>query len=84
MSFMETFNQEKIPFLPVLSSKRSEDELSEGQQQMREEWDRVISQVSGISRSPHYQHEHVGWMERPNSTPGTHTGKSGEMVLYLE
>ncbi|NXR35709.1 SYNE2 protein, partial [Zosterops hypoxanthus] len=46
MSFMETFNQEKIPFLPVLSSKRSEDELSEGQQQMREEWDRVISQIN--------------------------------------
>ncbi|NXE90290.1 SYNE2 protein, partial [Menura novaehollandiae] len=46
MSFMETFNQEKNPFLPVLSSKRSEAELSEGQQQMREEWDKVISQIN--------------------------------------
>ncbi|NXS15525.1 SYNE2 protein, partial [Mystacornis crossleyi] len=46
MSFMETFNQEKIPFLPVLSSKRGEAELSEGQQQMREEWDKVISQIN--------------------------------------
>ncbi|OWK58801.1 Nesprin-2 [Lonchura striata] len=46
MSFMETFNQEKIPFLPVLSSKRGEAELSEGQQQMREEWDTVISQMN--------------------------------------
>lgn len=52
---METFNQEKTPFLPVLSSKRAEAELSEGQQQMREEWDKVISQVRGISHSPHYQ-----------------------------
>ncbi|KAI1237534.1 Nesprin-2, partial [Lamprotornis superbus] len=46
MSFMETFNQEKIPFLPVLSSKRGEAELSGGQQQMREEWDKVISQIN--------------------------------------
>ncbi|XP_064278968.1 nesprin-2 isoform X2 [Passer domesticus] len=46
MSFMEAFNQEKIPFLPVLSSKRSEAELSEGQQQMREEWDKVMSQIN--------------------------------------
>ncbi|KAM7109858.1 nesprin-2 [Ciconia maguari] len=46
MSFMEAFNQEKKPFLPVLSSKRSEAELCEGQQQMREEWDKVISQIN--------------------------------------
>ncbi|XP_009990126.1 PREDICTED: nesprin-2-like, partial [Tauraco erythrolophus] len=46
MSFMEAFNQEKKPFLPVLSSKRSEAELSEGQQQMREEWDKLISQIN--------------------------------------
>ncbi|NXX79168.1 SYNE2 protein, partial [Urocolius indicus] len=46
MSFMETFNQEKKPFLPVLTSKRNEAELSEGQQQMREEWDKLISQIN--------------------------------------
>ncbi|XP_042654923.1 nesprin-2 isoform X2 [Tyto alba] len=46
MSFMEAFNQGKKPFLPVLSSKRSEAELSEGQQQMREEWDKLISQIN--------------------------------------
>ncbi|XP_064515447.1 nesprin-2 isoform X2 [Pseudopipra pipra] len=46
MSFMETFNQEKNAFLPVLSSKRSEAELSEDQKQMREEWDKVISQIN--------------------------------------
>ncbi|NWI58085.1 SYNE2 protein, partial [Calyptomena viridis] len=46
MSFMETFNQEKNRFLPVLSSKRSEAELSEGQQQMRKEWAKVISQIN--------------------------------------
>ncbi|KAM6073754.1 nesprin-2 [Chlamydotis macqueenii] len=46
MSFMEAFNQEKKPFLPVLSSKRSETELCEGQQQMREEWDKLISQIN--------------------------------------
>ncbi|XP_014105243.1 PREDICTED: nesprin-2 isoform X1 [Pseudopodoces humilis] len=46
MSFMETFNQEKIPFMPVLSSKRGEAELSEGQQQMREEWDKVVAQIN--------------------------------------
>ncbi|NXI44589.1 SYNE2 protein, partial [Galbula dea] len=47
MSFMEAFNQEKNPFLPVLSSKRSKTELCEGQQQMREEWDKLISQING-------------------------------------
>ncbi|KAM6311325.1 nesprin-2 [Aegotheles albertisi] len=46
MSFMEAFNQEKNPFLPVLSSKRSEAELSEGQQQMRKEWNKLISQIN--------------------------------------
>ncbi|XP_071413447.1 nesprin-2 isoform X2 [Pithys albifrons albifrons] len=46
MSFMERFNQEKNSFLPVLSSKRSEAELSEGQKQMREEWDKVNSQIN--------------------------------------
>ncbi|KAJ7412926.1 nesprin-2 isoform X1 [Pitangus sulphuratus] len=46
MSFMETFNQEKNAFLPVLSSKRSEAEPSEDQKQMREEWDKVISQIN--------------------------------------
>lgn len=84
MSFMEAFNQEKIPFLPVLSSKRGEAELSGGQQQMREEWDKVISQVRAISHSPHSQHEHVGWMKKPEASPGTHPGKSGEMMLHLE
>lgn len=59
MSFMEAFNQEKKPFLPVLLSKRSEAELSESQQQMREEWDKLISQVRGISSSLRYQHDHV-------------------------
>ncbi|XP_015486173.1 nesprin-2 isoform X3 [Parus major] len=46
MSFMETFNQEKIPFMPVLSSKRGEAELSEDQQQMRKEWDKVVAQIN--------------------------------------
>ncbi|XP_076201734.1 nesprin-2 isoform X1 [Aptenodytes patagonicus] len=46
MSFMEAFNQGKKPFLPVLSSKRSVAELSEGQRQMREEWDKLISQIN--------------------------------------
>ncbi|KFQ28994.1 Nesprin-2, partial [Mesitornis unicolor] len=46
MSFMEAFNQEKKTFLPVLSSKRNEAELSEGQQQMREEWDKLIAQIN--------------------------------------
>uniref|UniRef100_A0A8C2T2D1 Spectrin repeat containing nuclear envelope protein 2 n=1 Tax=Coturnix japonica TaxID=93934 RepID=A0A8C2T2D1_COTJA len=46
MSFMEAFNQEKKAFLPLLSSKRSEAELSEGQQQMREEWSKLISQLT--------------------------------------
>ncbi|KAF1431238.1 Nesprin-2, partial [Spheniscus magellanicus] len=46
MSFIEAFNQGKNPFLPVLSSKRSEAELSEGQKQMREEWDKLISQIN--------------------------------------
>ncbi|XP_032044123.1 nesprin-2 isoform X1 [Aythya fuligula] len=46
MSFMEAFNQEKKAFLPLLSSKRSEAELSEGQQQMREEWSKLVAQIN--------------------------------------
>ncbi|NXT55069.1 SYNE2 protein, partial [Pluvianellus socialis] len=46
MSFMEAFNRENKPFLPVLLSKRSEAELSESQQQMREGWDKLISQIN--------------------------------------
>ncbi|XP_010710323.1 nesprin-2 isoform X1 [Meleagris gallopavo] len=46
MSFMEAFNREKKAFLPLLSSKRSGAELSEGQQQMREEWSKLISQIN--------------------------------------
>ncbi|XP_021259547.1 nesprin-2 isoform X3 [Numida meleagris] len=46
MSFMEAFNQEKKAFLPLLSSKRSEAELSEDQQQMREEWSKLVSQIN--------------------------------------
>lgn len=61
MSFMEAFNQEKKAFLPLLSSKRSEAELSEGQQQMREEWSKLVAQVRGISSSPCYQCERVWW-----------------------
>lgn len=52
MSFMEAFNQEKKAFLPLLSSKRSGAELSEGQQQMREEWSKLVSQVRGNSDLP--------------------------------
>ncbi|POI23515.1 hypothetical protein CIB84_012734, partial [Bambusicola thoracicus] len=52
MSFMEAFNQEKKAFLPLLSSKRNEAELSEGQQQMKEEWSKLVSQVRGNSNSP--------------------------------
>ncbi|KAM4667357.1 nesprin-2 [Amazona ochrocephala] len=46
MSFMEVFNQGKKPFLPVLSSKKSEAKLSEGQQQIIEEWGKLISQIN--------------------------------------
>uniref|UniRef100_A0A672UDX3 Spectrin repeat containing nuclear envelope protein 2 n=1 Tax=Strigops habroptila TaxID=2489341 RepID=A0A672UDX3_STRHB len=46
ISFIEAFNQGKKPFLPVLSSKRSEAELSEGQQQIIKEWDKLISQIN--------------------------------------
>ncbi|NXC37840.1 SYNE2 protein, partial [Penelope pileata] len=46
MSFMETFNEEKKSFLPLLSAKRSETELCEGQQQMREEWSKLVSQIN--------------------------------------
>ncbi|XP_010221465.1 PREDICTED: nesprin-2 [Tinamus guttatus] len=46
MVFMEAFNQEKKAFLPVLSSKASVAELSEDQQQMREEWHKLISQIN--------------------------------------
>lgn len=52
MSFMEAFNREKKAFLPLLSSKRNEAELRKGQQQMREEWSKLISQVRGNSNSP--------------------------------
>ncbi|XP_039390571.1 nesprin-2 isoform X4 [Mauremys reevesii] len=46
LSFMELFNEEKRPFLPVLSSKRSVTELNEEQKQMRAAWDNLISQIN--------------------------------------
>nr|XP_060611126.1 nesprin-2 [Anolis sagrei ordinatus] len=45
MSFMETFDEEKKAFLPVLTSKRKALELSEDQLQMGEAWDSLSSQI---------------------------------------
>ncbi|XP_062823576.1 nesprin-2 [Anolis carolinensis] len=45
MSFMETFDEEKKAFLPVLASKRKPLELSEDQLQMREAWNILSSQI---------------------------------------
>lgn len=77
MSFMEAFNQGKKPFLPVWSSKRSEAELSEGQQQIIEEWDKLISQVRGIFSSLYYQHEHIWWrsLSLPQKLPQGEVGR---------
>uniref|UniRef100_A0A8C3ID28 Spectrin repeat containing nuclear envelope protein 2 n=1 Tax=Chrysemys picta bellii TaxID=8478 RepID=A0A8C3ID28_CHRPI len=44
LSFMELFNEEKRPFLPVLSSKRSVPELNEDLKWMRAAWDNLTSQ----------------------------------------
>ncbi|XP_044871388.1 nesprin-2 isoform X3 [Mauremys mutica] len=46
LSFMELFNEEKRPFLPVLSSKRSVPGLNEEQKQMRAAWDNLTSQIN--------------------------------------
>ncbi|XP_074986041.1 nesprin-2 isoform X2 [Caretta caretta] len=46
LSFMELFNEEKRPFLPVLSSKRSVPELNEDQKRMRATWDNLTSQIN--------------------------------------
>uniref|UniRef100_A0A8C3T368 Spectrin repeat containing nuclear envelope protein 2 n=1 Tax=Chelydra serpentina TaxID=8475 RepID=A0A8C3T368_CHESE len=46
LSFMELFNEEKRPFLPVLSSKRSVPELNEDQKRMRAAWDNLTSQIN--------------------------------------
>ncbi|XP_026518487.1 nesprin-2-like, partial [Terrapene carolina triunguis] len=46
LSFMELFNEEKRPFLPVLSSKRSVPELNEDLKWMRAAWDNLTSQIN--------------------------------------
>ncbi|XP_054828134.1 nesprin-2-like [Eublepharis macularius] len=46
LSFTETFHEEKKAFLPVLASKRKEEELSEDSLRMQEAWDRLTSQMN--------------------------------------
>uniref|UniRef100_A0A8C4VGV8 Spectrin repeat containing nuclear envelope protein 2 n=1 Tax=Gopherus evgoodei TaxID=1825980 RepID=A0A8C4VGV8_9SAUR len=46
LAFMELFNEEKRPFLPVLSSKRSVPELNEEQKQMKAAWNNLTSQIN--------------------------------------
>ncbi|XP_044291548.1 nesprin-2 isoform X3 [Varanus komodoensis] len=47
LSFMETFNEEKKAFLPLLASKRKVPELSEDYLRMREKWDSINLQMNG-------------------------------------
>ncbi|XP_008564479.1 PREDICTED: nesprin-2 [Galeopterus variegatus] len=46
LSFMESFNEEKKPFLDVLLIKRNLDELNEDQLQLREAWDGLNYQIN--------------------------------------
>ncbi|XP_066485712.1 nesprin-2 isoform X2 [Tiliqua scincoides] len=46
LSFMETFNEEKKAFLPVLASKRNAAELSDDYPRIREAWDSLTSQMN--------------------------------------
>ncbi|XP_075782511.1 nesprin-2 isoform X2 [Pelodiscus sinensis] len=45
-SFIASFNEEKRPFLPVLSSNRSVPELNEDRKRMRVAWDNLTSQIN--------------------------------------
>ncbi|XP_022426107.2 nesprin-2 isoform X3 [Delphinapterus leucas] len=46
LSFLESFNEEKKPFLDVLSITRNLDELNEDQLQLREAWDGLNYQIN--------------------------------------
>ncbi|XP_053143373.1 nesprin-2 isoform X2 [Hemicordylus capensis] len=46
LSFMEKFDKEKKPFLPILASKRKDVEQSEDYPRMREAWDNLTSQMN--------------------------------------
>ncbi|KAH0620304.1 hypothetical protein JD844_020517 [Phrynosoma platyrhinos] len=46
LSFMETFDEEKKAFLPVLASKGKPQELSEDHLKMKEAWDNLTSQMN--------------------------------------
>uniref|UniRef100_A0A8C4MDW9 Spectrin repeat containing nuclear envelope protein 2 n=1 Tax=Equus asinus asinus TaxID=83772 RepID=A0A8C4MDW9_EQUAS len=46
LSFLESFNEEKKPFLDILSVKRNPDELNEDQLQMKEAWDGLNHQIN--------------------------------------
>ncbi|XP_044087705.1 nesprin-2 isoform X6 [Neovison vison] len=46
LSFLESFNEEKKPFLDILPVKRNLDELDEDQLQLREAWDGLTYQIN--------------------------------------
>ncbi|XP_077909922.1 nesprin-2 isoform X1 [Halichoerus grypus] len=46
LSFLESFNEEKKPFLDILPIKRNLDELNEDQLQLREAWDGLTYQIN--------------------------------------
>ncbi|XP_047397719.1 nesprin-2 isoform X2 [Sciurus carolinensis] len=46
MSFMELFDEEKVPFLEVLSLKRDLQELTEDELQLREAWDGLSHKIN--------------------------------------
>ncbi|XP_074852445.1 nesprin-2 isoform X5 [Carettochelys insculpta] len=46
LSFMNSFNEEKRRFLPMLSSNRSVSELNEDQKRMTAAWDNLSSQIN--------------------------------------
>ncbi|XP_057586422.1 nesprin-2 [Hippopotamus amphibius kiboko] len=64
LSFLESFNEEKNPFLDVLSITRNLDELNEDQLQLREAWDGLNykinvwkTELNQVLPSPLYQTE---------------------------
>uniref|UniRef100_A0A8C5V010 Nesprin-2 n=1 Tax=Microcebus murinus TaxID=30608 RepID=A0A8C5V010_MICMU len=54
LSFMESFDEEKKPFLDILSVKRNPDKLDEDQLQLREAWDSLENQINAWKTQLNY------------------------------
>ncbi|KAG8511744.1 Nesprin-2, partial [Galemys pyrenaicus] len=75
MSFLESFNEEKKPFLDVLSIKGNLDELNEDQLQLREAWNGLNAKIHMLEKKLHHVlpsplHQIETWLQEVEKLTG--------------